>query len=119
MKNLKYIAGGLLVLLIAVNCFNSSLEKPTIDNTPKWYAGGTLHKSKISDWKKATEENKLATCADFVANIEKGLSLEEIRPKAENLKTCINEASKGSDATDNQLITEVAALCVVLMENQK
>ena len=118
MKNLKYIAGGLLVLLIAVNCFNSSSEDTTKDTTPKWYTGGTLHKSKISDWKKATEENKLATCADFVANIEKGLSIEEIKPKAEDLGACINEASKGSDATNNQLITEVAALCVILIENK-
>ena len=36
----------------------------------EWTKNGTLHESDISAWKKSTDANKLATCADFVANLK-------------------------------------------------
>ena len=50
--------------------------KPTKSEPPqiakpaakKWYEGGTLHNRDAAAWKSATAENKLATCADFVAS---------------------------------------------------
>lgn len=31
-----------------------------------WWEGGTLHYVTVGDWATATQENKLATCADFI-----------------------------------------------------
>lgn len=87
-------------------------------NTPaprkEWYEGGTLHKSKIYEWKTATEENKLATCADFITGTKKKISLED----SYSLKKCIDEAVKGHTKVDNSDVSEIAAMCLILMENQ-
>ena len=36
----------------------------------EWTKNGTLHEANILEWKTSTEANKLATCADFVANLK-------------------------------------------------
>lgn len=116
MKNIKYIAAFIL-LIIVVKCISSSPEEDNttkVDtNTDQWYVGGNLHKSKVSEWKVATEENKLATCGDFVANIKKDLSMSEMKIKATELKTCIDEATAGSNITDNNDVAEMASLCAI------
>jgi hypothetical protein len=117
MKFIKYI-GAFFLLFIMVKCLSSSPEEvnPTANidtNTDQWYVGGSLHKSKVSEWKVATEDNKLATCGDFVANIKKGLSMSELKIKATELKTCIDEATAGSNTTDEEKVTEIAGLCAI------
>lgn len=116
MKNLKYIA-VIILLIIVIKCDTSSSEQTNTssDVTEKWYTGGTLHKSRISDWKKASEENKLATCADFIANVSENSSMEEMRVSSEKLKSCINEATKGTDQSDNENTTDIAGLCLITM----
>ena len=71
-----------------VYCFNKVSKKVTKD---EWYVGGTLHKAKVSEWKSATEKNKLATCADFMVNVDNTLSASELKETATALKICINE----------------------------
>ena len=117
MKYIKYI-GAFVLLFIVVKCLSSSPAEvnPTANvdtNTDQWYVGGSLHKSKISEWKVATEENKLATCGDFVANIKKDLSMSELKIKATELKTCIDEATTGSSVSDEEKVTEIAGLCAI------
>lgn len=89
---------------------NSSLTKD------EWYAGGTLHKANISEWKTATSKNKLATCADFVAHKNKNISLDMMRIKASALKTCIDEAVNGHSVVDNEAVSKIAAQCILLMD---
>lgn len=118
MKYIKYI-GALLLLIFVVKCINSSPPEevnPTehIDtNTDNWYSGGNLHQAKISEWKAATEENKLATCADFVANVKKDLTMSELKIKSIEMKNCIDESTRGNASTDNQKANEIAALCAI------
>ncbi len=89
-------SGCLLILIIFILISTlitiASCKGETIKPTNQWYQGGTLHKSKIADWKNASEENKLATCGDFCANIYKDNSIDEIKIIATNLKACIEEA---------------------------
>ena len=99
-------------ILTIVSCKNE-IKKPT----NQWYQGGTLHKSKVLDWKNASVENKLATSGDFCTNVFKDSSIDDIKIIATNLKTCIEEAVKGHDAVDNSAISEIASLCLILMEN--
>lgn len=89
-------------------------EEPEVK---EWYQGGTLHKSKITDWKASTDRNKLATCSDFCATIYKNYYLEEIKILATNLKACIDGTVKGNDASDNFEVSEVASMCLILLEN--
>ncbi len=35
----------------------------------KWYLGGTLHSKSALEWQSATPEDKIATCADFIASL--------------------------------------------------
>lgn len=94
-------------------------------NTPEteWIKKGTLHKKTIREWKKASDENKLATCADFMANLkevrhENYISIEEMKYDANNLKICIDESISSNNHTDNIKVSEVAALCYILMRPQ-
>jgi len=98
---------------------NSNSSRPATE-FDKWYEGGTLHRKTISDWKKAENRDKLATCADFIASIKDKLNLsitsvDSIKPYAEDLVICIDIAVKDIDTMDNDKVTEVAALSMVLM----
>ena len=97
---------------IIISCKNED-SKPI----NQWYQGGTLHKAKITDWKNATKENKLATCGDFCANTYKDNSLNEIKTIATNLMICIDEAVKDVETSGNSEVSEIASLCLILIEN--
>ena len=98
------------------SCNNpSSNTNNRVHSIDKWYVGGTLHKSSISEWKTSTDKNKLATCGDFIAKIvNKNTSLDVIKRKAKNLKTCIDEATV-SDLENNKKVSEIASLCTVVL----
>lgn len=117
MKYFKY-AGAFLLLIFVIKCISSSSPEvnPTENintNIDEWYVGGNLHQAKISEWKVATERNKLATCADFVANIKKDLPTSELKIKSIEMKNCIDEATRGLSSTDNEKTNEIAALCAL------
>jgi hypothetical protein len=105
----------ILFLLITLSIISCKEKMPKPAN--QWYQGGTLHKSKIIEWKAATDKNKLATCGDFCARLYQNHSLEEIKIFATNLKICIDEAIKGHNASDNFKVSEVASMCLILLEN--
>jgi hypothetical protein len=85
----------------------------------KWYAGGTLHTKRLSDWRIATFENKLAASADWAANfkIKKGENyngdLTSMKADALMMLSCVDEVAK-DPAIDIQL-NEIVASCAVLM----
>lgn len=110
----------LAAIFLFISCHNS--QQKDSDKQPEWYENGTLHKASVSEWKQATEENKLATSADFAASIktsrkEKYSNMEEMRYDAENLKSCIEEAIKG-DIINESKVSEVAPLCAILINNK-
>lgn len=106
MKNSIYF----LSVLFFVACGSPS-EESTEEN---WYSGGTLHKSDIATWRNASSKNKLATCADYVANIKEYENLEMMKKDAEELMTCIDEAAIGSEVPGTQSTSEIAASCILL-----
>jgi len=67
--------GCLLILIFFVLISSilaiTSCKSETLKSVNQRYQGGVLPKSKITDWKNATEENKLATCGGYCANIYK------------------------------------------------
>ncbi|MEN3323691.1 DUF4236 domain-containing protein [Mariniflexile soesokkakense] len=114
-------SGCLIILIFFIASITfltiASCKNEIIKSTNQWYQVGTLHNSNISDWKYATEENKLATCGEFCANIYKDHSIDYIKIIATNLKICIDEAVKGHDVVNNSAISEMATYCLLLMEN--
>jgi len=108
--------------IIAIASSSSDSEMDT--KTDEWYVGGTLHQSTSAEWNKATEKNKLATCADFVANIKElnnesyAGDTEAMKRDAIALMICINETVKGDDMSNlNLKISEIAVSCLILMDN--
>lgn len=113
---------NLIIILLLLSCSGKTTSDSSSDSYIEWTKNGTLHTKTIIDWKAATDENKLATCADFVANIkiaekQKYTSINDMKYDATNLKACIDEAVKGNVYADNMQISEVAALCHVLMKS--
>jgi len=83
-------------------------EPTAIKESKNWYEGGTLHKGKLADWKKATTENRLATAGDFIAKLTGDLDIS----KAIELKACLTTFSKGAEEEIiNQKVAEAAVLC--------
>jgi len=115
MKHLIFIT--LIGILIFSSCGGNTQKKSTINQTKvdNWYEGGTLHKAKISDWKIATEKNKLATCADFIATVDNSLSMDELKRRAKSLMKCIDESTREIDNTNNESVSSIAALCTKTM----
>lgn len=84
-----------------------------INSETNWYEGGTLHKVSVNEWKNATNKNKLATCTDFVASVDKNISSkEELYSKAFELQCCIDQAVKGADNL-NPTVAEIASFCLI------
>lgn len=102
------------IVFITTSC----KQKDELSEDLEWIEKGNLQNSLVSDWKNATEENRLATCAKFALTIKnnKGEIYQsnlEIMQEAIFLKSCIDEATKG-DYVNNSKIAEIAALCLVL-----
>ena len=87
--------------------------------TKEWYEGGTLHRAIISDWINATDQNKLATCANFMATVDNTVSMTELKRRATQLKNCIDETIKGLESTNNESVAEIASACTILLGYKK
>ena len=122
---------GFFILIIANTCTKDSnsrknntktqTERDWVKNPPrskvdkKWYEGGTLHSATVSEWKKASYENKLATCADYAATADKNVSMEELHDRAVQMMYCISEATRDLPDNSMQRNNEVAALCAMTL----
>jgi len=127
---IKWYSGGSLNSIIGINRQKSfSKSKPAI----KWYSGGSLHKKNAISWQNASNENKLATCSDFIAKLwedgklkyhinNKINSIDDIYPFAKELVDCLNEFAKKLEDPqenikiyENQRVSEMAVLCMITM----
>jgi hypothetical protein len=112
---MKKLLVHLLFILVVSGCGNNSNPNESVTKKKKWYEGGNLHKSQIREWKNATEENKLATCADFIAYIDKEVSMDILLERSIELRACINEATKGMESVNNESVPNIATLCILTL----
>lgn len=116
MKNLIALS---IIGLLLTSCGGSSDNSQTRNTSTveKWYEGGTLHKAKIAEWKTATDKNKLATCGDFMATVDNSVSMDVLKKRAEDLKQCVDEATRGLDNTNSEAVSTIASLCIKQIGN--
>lgn len=82
----------------------------------QWTQGGTLHTARVSEWKKATNKNKMATLADMQVAIRKSKGFSygntgELKIDVEKLLKCVEEKAK--EAADTTKVAALAVDCVV------
>lgn len=79
---------------------NAEKEKESLHESTaakRWYEGGSLHKADGKIWEKASDQNKLATCADFIMTIaqnngeEPSVHSADFKFTSETLKKCIDK----------------------------
>lgn len=104
------------IFLIDIIFFPGNSKNNTSSTQDEWYSGGNLHKATISEWKVATDKNKLATCADFVLSQNKDMDFNVLKIKANALVTCIEETIEGHSTVDNEKVSKIAAQCMLLMD---
>lgn len=96
----------------------SSSTEHASSNITEWYKGGTLHNAKISEWKSASYENKLATTGDLLAatvwkdSINSQSDMDEIKSEAESLVTEIDTATMDGGIVDNMSVSSIAAMII-------
>ena len=88
----------------------------------EWAKNGDLHNKTVIEWKVASDQNKLATCADLIVNFKKTedqyfTSIQAMKSDAYSLKVCIDEGTKNNQYSDNMKVNEVAAACYILMKS--
>ncbi|MDD5731946.1 MAG: hypothetical protein PHU42_03590 [Patescibacteria group bacterium] len=124
---LPMIIGGVVILLVIGYFIYGAIFNSKPSYTPsttssysnqvqadEWYIGGTLHKAKVSEWKIATEKNKLATCCDFILSIDSSIPMSEWKTRATALKNCIDTATRDINTADNEAVSMIASTCMVL-----
>lgn len=110
-------------------------EPPAIppDGVLKWYQGGSLHKKSALDWQNADYDDKLATCADFVAHswerkefkprIQQSIrTIDDMKPYALELVTAMDAATKKAETEEknrqlfaNETVAGMAVINMTLM----
>lgn len=99
-----------------------------------WYQGGTLHEANALTWQKATQQDKLATCADFIAGLyskdllapeisEKMKSVDDFKPYASELVKQLDAAfapesdpAQNKKMFTNQTVKSTAMMLMIMMK---
>ncbi|MGE4340174.1 MAG: hypothetical protein AB7E55_30115 [Pigmentiphaga sp.] len=81
----------------------------------EWYEGGTLHETNLATWATASDENKLATSADFAAATGKMTSMKEMAMAATAIAMCIDKVA-AEPVAGTQVVYQIAAMCMVQMD---
>lgn len=108
---------GLMNLVFAVSL--GALVSSTA-YAEEWYSGGTLHSSTIGKWKEGSEQDRLATAADWtfaVIGQDKAVShgFDGLRDMAEELVICVDTSVEGLDEVNGLASSEIAASCAILL----
>jgi len=94
----------------------------TVAESLNWYEGGRLARTRADDWIIASDRDKLATAADFVAvalgsdHIRASGGMDTIKPLAVQMVDCIEEKAwqSYSGASEGQIKTAYSgAVCAI------
>lgn len=85
----------------------------------RWFQGGTLHRSTLREWLRASRRNQIATAADLSVHFLGEptviqLGMDAWRLYATSLVTCINTAA--APPVMDRPVIETAAACSIMLE---
>ena len=88
----------------------------------KWYEGGNLHGDNLTSWMIATDQNQLATVADFVAGMTdpdllRATDEATLKKASETVAACITTFAEAGVFDKRMRVVEAARLC--MRDNQK
>ena len=91
-----------------------------------WYKGGTLHKSTLSEWCKASYQNRLATCSDWIVTLvdkkQHGIlfkdNMKVLKGLSVQLEKCVTDGNieNGKILIPSMKSSESAVACWILMQ---
>lgn len=126
-KKMRNIVSILVAIVVLYSCWiivsrsggnnNDNVSKNNVSNNnidTSWFAGGTLHKATVKEWRNATYANRLATSADFIAatqDVDFG-DMTAFKNMARDLETCISTAVSDGDV-DNEKVATISAMCTI------
>ena len=113
-ERLKPLALPLITIIaVLLACGESETSSP--NQSKEWYSGGTLHDKTIVEWRTASYDNRLATCADFVMTLGKYQSLPpDLKKRAVDFEACISKSVEDGNV-DNKSVSEFGSVCGVLL----
>lgn len=118
-----------LFIIVVLGVFAGMMDKknnPSSVSTPQrvqhWYEGGTLHKATITQWKVATDRDKLATAADWLAAtlwkeyLKSPKDFERMKVKAQMLVREIDKSIAVKNI-DHLEITEITTALLLMSKD--
>lgn len=105
----------------ATSIFTDHERPETIQtiSAQRWFQGGTLHRSTLREWLRASRRNQIATAADLSVHflgestvIQLGMDAWQLY--ATSLVTCINAAA--APPVMDRPVIETAAACSIMLE---
>ena len=85
----------------------------------QWFQGGSLHTATVAQWKNATDQNKLATAADWLAAtkwkgyLKSPADFDRLKIKAQMLTDAVDEVV-AVEKNDSLTVTELAAAIITI-----
>lgn len=129
-KGISATAGLMLIMSVATSPahayptsslisseFRSTLVQTV--NSQRWFEDGTLHRSTLRQWLRASRRNQIATAADLSVHFLGESTIHQLgmdawRVYASSLVTCVNTAA--APPMMDRPVIEIAAACSVLLE---
>lgn len=87
----------------------------------EWYEGGNLFTATLSEWRKASQQNKLATCAEIISEVfldnyfKLPFNETKLKEYANQLLLAIN-AWAGDSNNDDAIVNEAALISMLQLE---
>lgn len=86
-----------------------------------WYEGGTLHKATVGQFLASDYDNERATAADWVVSTVGDNELKKVgelnlKHGVEAVVDCIEKATKGVAAVQNNAVNEIAVMCMAQLK---
>ncbi len=112
----KFTISKWFTAMLLVLSFNYSGMLSADQSKKEWFQGGTLHDATVSEWQKASAENKLATASDWLsATLWKGKltsydAFEKMKAKTQLLVDAIDRVVQGQDLGNTKAIEIAAAI---------
>ena len=109
----KVVCGLLLVTVLLVIS--------VVVNAEEWQQGGTLHDATIAQWKRASQHNKVATCADWLSglylrgNLDVDIDeFDDLRKYAEAIVSYIDKSSANTSSLNEEKANDVALIGMMM-----